>query len=120
MMDDFQRRQQQFEQELARQRLEQERRRKQQLITAGGALAGALLSYAVSRYLNREEGQAKAQKLIDEVTDDIAAQAKREIGNMFSQALGGEPQVGQPPPPPPVFRTPDGNTVRDADFEILD
>lgn len=118
-MDEFQRREMQFRAEMDRQRREAEERRRQQLVTAGGALAGALLSYAALRFLNRPKGQEKANKLIEEVADEFTGQAKEQMGNMFAEAFGGT-QVGQPPPEPPVFRTQEGEQIRDADFEILD
>jgi len=117
-MDEYTRREMAFRAEMERQRAEQEARRKQQLITAGGALAGALLSYAALRFLNRPKGQEKANELIEDVADDLATQAKQQVGDMFSQAFREQPS--QPPAPPPVFRTQQGGEIRDADYEILD
>lgn len=119
-MDEFERRRMAFNLEMQAQREALEQQRRQQMITAGGALAGALLSYAALRFLNRPKGQEKANELIEEVTDDLMGQAKQQVGDMFSQAFNNGGQVGEPPPPPPVFRAQAGNSIRDADYEIID
>ncbi len=91
------------------------RRQRQQVLYSGlGALAGLAVGYGINRLLNNKQARAKIQESASRLGDHIIDQAEQQFEAVFN------PTASQPASFPFFGPQQGDQTIRDADFEVVE